>query len=108
MSAFLLIRPEKVDEKTKKQRRAKLMKEQAKISRRKNKTKVGKTYKVLFEGVSQESDLLWQGRTEGQAAEIDGYILINDAPDNFTPEIGGFYEVEITEAHDYDLIGRIV
>jgi ribosomal protein S12 methylthiotransferase len=100
--------PNKVDAKTAKQRRARLMKEQAKISKRKNQQKVGEVVRVLFEGVSQESDLLWQGRTEGQAQEIDGYILINDAPEDFEPKIGEFYNVEISEAHNYDLIGRIL
>ena len=100
--------PNKVDAKTAKQRRARLMKEQAKISKRKNKTKIGKTYKVLFEGLSQESDLLFQGRLEGQAQEIDGYILINDMPEDFQPQVGEFYNVKINEAHDYDLIGEIV
>ncbi|MEP6925730.1 MAG: 30S ribosomal protein S12 methylthiotransferase RimO [Pyrinomonadaceae bacterium] len=100
--------PDKVDPKTAKQRRARLMKEQAKISKRKNQAKIGQTVRVLFEGTSQESDLLWQGRTEGQAQEIDGYILINDAPEDFQPEIGAFYNVQITEAHNYDLLGRIV
>jgi ribosomal protein S12 methylthiotransferase len=100
--------PNKVDAKTMKRRRATLMKEQAKISRKKNKAKVGKTYKVLFEGLSQESDLLFQGRLEGQAQEIDGYILINDMPENFDPKIGEIYNVKISEAHNYDLIGAIV
>ena len=100
--------PGKVDAKTAKSRRARLMKEQMKISKRKNKAKIGKTFKVLFEGVSQESDLLFQGRLEGQAQEIDGYILINDMPENFEPQVGGIYDVRISEAHDYDLIGAIV
>ncbi|MCW5961381.1 MAG: 30S ribosomal protein S12 methylthiotransferase RimO [Pyrinomonadaceae bacterium] len=100
--------PNKVDAKTAKQRRARLMKEQAKISKRKNKAKVGKTFKVLFEGLSQESDLLFQGRMEGQAQEIDGYILINDMPENFDPKRGEIYDVRISEAHNYDLIGEIV
>jgi ribosomal protein S12 methylthiotransferase len=104
--AYLL--ENKVDSKTAKQRRARLMKEQAKISKRKNRAKIGKIFPVLFEGASQESDLLWQGRLEGQAQEIDGYILINDAPENFVPQIGTIYPVEITEAQNYDLIGRIV
>jgi len=104
--AFAL--PDKVDAKTAKRRRTALMKEQAKISKRKNKEKIGKTFKVLFEGFSQESDLLFQGRLEGQAHEIDGYILINDLPENLDPQIGEFYNVRITEAHDYDLIGEIV
>ena len=100
--------PNKVDAKTAKNRRARLMKEQAKISKRKNKAKIGKIYKVLFEGLSQESDLLFQGRLEGQAQEIDGYILINDMPEDIEPKPGQFYNVEITKAFNYDLLGRIL
>jgi ribosomal protein S12 methylthiotransferase len=100
--------PNKVDPKIAEKRRSRLMKEQAKISKRLNKAKVGNTYRVLFEGLSQESDLLFQGRLEGQADEIDGYILINDMPDDFQPTVGEIYEVRITEALDYDLVGEIV
>ena len=100
--------PNKVDYKTAKRRRAELMKEQAKISKRKNKAKIGNIYKVLFEGISPESDLLFQGRLEGQAQEIDGHILINDVPENLNPQIGAIYNVRISEAHNYDLIGAIV
>ncbi len=84
------------------------MKEQAKISKKKNQQKIGKEFRVLFEGLSQESDLLFQGRLEGQAQEIDGYILINDMPENLEPKVGEFYNVRISEAHSYDLIGEIV
>ncbi len=100
--------PNKVDAKTAKQRRARLMKEQAKISKKKNQQKIGKEFRILFEGLSQESDLLFQGRLEGQAQEIDGYILINDMPENLKPKVGEFYNVRISEAHNYDLIGEIV
>ncbi|HEY2847725.1 MAG TPA: 30S ribosomal protein S12 methylthiotransferase RimO [Pyrinomonadaceae bacterium] len=104
--AFLL--PNKVDPKIAKQRRALLMKEQAKISKQLNSSKIGQTYKVMFEGLSQESDLLFQGRLQGQAQEIDGYILINDMPEGLEPQIGGIYDVRISEAHQYDLVGEIV
>ena len=100
--------PNKVDPKIAKQRRNRLMKEQAKISKQLNKSKIGNTYKVMFEGLSQESDLLFQGRLEGQTQEIDGYILINDIPEKFEPRIGEIYDVRITEAHEYDLVGEIV
>ncbi len=100
--------PDKVDAKTAKLRRNRLMKEQAKISKSKNKAKIGNTYKVLFEGLSQESDLLFQGRLEGQTQEIDGYILINDMPEDLDPKIGAIYNVKITEAHEYDLVGAII
>src|SRR5256714_8882047 len=100
--------PNKVDPKTAKQRRARLMKEQAKISKQLNRAKIGKTFPVMFEGISQESDLLFQGRLQGQTQEIDGYILINDMPEDLKPEIGAVYNVRISEAHEYDLVGCIV
>ncbi len=100
--------PDKVDPKTAKKRRDRLMKEQARISKQLNKAKIGNTYKVIFEGLSQESDLLFQGRLEGQTQEIDGYILINDIPEDLDPQIGNIYDVRITEAHAYDLVGEIV
>jgi ribosomal protein S12 methylthiotransferase len=98
----------KVDAKTMKSRRSRLMKEQAKISKRNNQAKIGKIFPVMFEGVSKESDLLFQGRLEGQADDIDGYILINDIPETLKPIVGEIYNVKINEAHEYDLIGAIV
>jgi ribosomal protein S12 methylthiotransferase len=84
------------------------MKEQARISRRKNRALKGTRARVLLEGRSRESDLLLEGRLESQAPEIDGSVLINDAPPGFTGRPGDFVNVEITGAHEYDLIGRIV
>src|SRR5688572_6191043 len=62
--------PNKVDPKIAKKRRDLLMKEQSKISGQLNRSKVGNTYKVMFDGLSEESDLLFRGRLEGQAQEI--------------------------------------
>jgi ribosomal protein S12 methylthiotransferase len=99
--------PDKVPHRTASRRRTALMKEQAKISRRKNKSRIGDVVQVLFEGESKESELLWQGRMETQAPDIDGCVLINDVPDGVLPSTGEFVNVEITEGHEYDLIGRI-
>jgi ribosomal protein S12 methylthiotransferase len=99
---------DKVPRRVAARRRNALMKEQAKISRRKNKARVGEEVRVLFEGESKESELLWQGRMETQAPDIDGCMLINDVPDSMLPAIGEFVNVEITEGHEYDLIGRII
>ena len=100
--------PDKVDPKVASRRRARLMKEQSRISLRKNRARVGETVRVLFEGASDETDLLWQGRTGAQAPDIDGCVLINDAPEGRNPEPGDFVNVRITEAQEYDLVGRIV
>jgi ribosomal protein S12 methylthiotransferase len=100
--------PNKVDPRIAKQRRARLMKELARISRKRNKARVGEQVRVIFEGESNESDLLWQGRMETQAPDIDGCVLINDAPEGFAPLPGDLVNVLITEAQQYDLVGRIV
>ncbi len=100
--------PDKVDRKVAERRQARLMKEQARISLKKNRARVGDTMRVLFEGASKETDLLWQGRTETQAPDIDGCVLINDAPEDFAPVPGDFVNVRITEAQAYDLVGHIV
>lgn len=98
----------KVEPKIAKQRRARLMKEQSRISRKQNKAKIGETVRVIFEGEANESDLLWQGRMETQAPDIDGCVLINDAPDGFAPAPGELVNVLITGAHEYDLVASIV
>ena len=100
--------PDKVEPKIARQRRALLMKEQKVISRKRNKSRVGETIPVLFEGESKESALLWQGRMETQAPDIDGCVLINDAPEGFAPAPGELVNVLLTEAQEYDLVGRIV
>ena len=100
--------PGKVDARVARERRAKLMRAQSRISLKKNRARVGQVARVLFEGASEETDLLWQGRMETQAPDIDGCVLINDAPEGFAPEPGQFVNVEITEAQQYDLVGRIV
>ncbi len=103
--AFAL--PDKVDARVAKRRRERLMREQARISRRRNRARVGECVRVLFEGPAKESELLWQGRLASQAPDIDGCVLINDAPAGFAPAPGDFVQVRITDAHEYDLVGEI-
>ena len=95
---------ETVSDEEKERRRRTLMSDQAEISLRKNQRRVGTTLPVLVEGLSDESDLLLQGRAEHQAPGIDGVVLINDG--DAAP--GSFSLVTITEAHPYDLVGRAV
>ena len=58
----------------------------------------------LVEGYAGETDLLLQGRAAFQGPEVDGVIYINEG----VATAGDFHAVEITESHDYDLVGRIV
>jgi len=90
-------------------RRRHLMQIQKQISRRKKKALLGKQFELLVEGPSEETDLLWEGRTEMHAPEIDGKVFINDfGADELNVCPGEFHRCEITGVHDYDLVARIV
>jgi ribosomal protein S12 methylthiotransferase len=52
--------------------------------------------------------MLWEGRTQFHAPEIDGKVYINDFGELESLEAGRFYKAEITEAHEYDVIARVV
>jgi len=52
--------------------------------------------------------LLLEGRTAMHAPEIDGKVFVNDFPEDAAPQFGQFYRCRITEAHDYDLVARIL
>jgi len=67
---------------------------------------VGKRLKVLIDGYHPESKELLTGRFYGQCPEIDGRVILNDW--RKVTGFGKFYEVEITEAMGYDLVGKVV
>ena len=89
-------------------RRKQLMAIQKQISRMKKRALIGGQFDLLLEGPSEETDLLWQGRSAMHAPEIDGIVYVNDFGDRNDPREGEFYRCEITEAHDYDLVARVV
>ena len=81
-----------------------LMEIQADISRGRNQRLIGNTLPVLVEGLCEETDLLLSGRDATMAPDVDGRILINEG----LGMVGEIVAVQITEAHAYDLVGRIV
>ena len=89
-------------------RRKKLMQIQKRISKKKKAALVGRQFDMLAQGPSEETDLLWEGRSPMHAPEIDGRLFINDFGGHESLTTGEFYRCEITEAHDYDLVGRIL
>jgi len=98
--------PDDVPADVKEERRARLMQAQEEISLAANERYIGRIVDVLVEGAHEESDLLLSGRSEGQAPEIDGSVILTDAPRLVYP--GEFVAVRIEEAHPHDLVGSIV
>ena len=84
-------------------RQKKLLGIQRKISRAHQQALIGRTLDVLVDGVSDETDLLLEGRWMGQAPEIDGKVYVNRG----TAAPGTIVPVRIEEAGDYDLVGGI-
>jgi ribosomal protein S12 methylthiotransferase len=89
-------------------RRKRLMQIQRQISKKRKKVLVGKEFDLVLEGTSEETDLLLEGRTSMHAPEIDGKVFVNEFPEGVEPEFGKFYRCEVTEAHEYDLVVKIV
>jgi ribosomal protein S12 methylthiotransferase len=98
----------KISPKEIERRRKRLMQIQRQISKKRKKALVGKEFDLVLEGTSEETDLLLEGRTAMHAPEIDGKVFVNEFPEGVEPEFGKYYRCEITEAHDYDLVARIL
>jgi ribosomal protein S12 methylthiotransferase len=89
-----------VPEEVKMERANRIMEIQSTISYEKNKTKIGKSFKVLFDKIENGH---FVGRTEGDSPEVDNEVLI-PVKGNYV-RLGDFAEVTITDASEYDLIG---
>jgi ribosomal protein S12 methylthiotransferase len=102
----------KVPKRTIDARKRSIMKLQQSISKRAKRKWIGRELVLLAEGESQETPLLWEGRTQYHAPEIDGKVYINDfaelGSNGATLESGRFYKAQITEAHEYDVVARIL
>lgn len=96
--------PDQLDEGTKNHRRDHLLEVQAAISSSIQQKYIGQVLPVIVEGVSSETDLLLEARTQFQAPEVDGYVYINEG----VAAVGDIVQVRISDAQIYDLVGAIV
>jgi ribosomal protein S12 methylthiotransferase len=91
-----------VSVKEKVRRRDLVMELQQEISEDRNASLIGSRQRILLD---RKEDDRWFGRTEHDAPEIDNEVII-DADDELS--VGTFHTVEIVDAVEYDLHGRIV
>ena len=92
-----------ISQEIKEERAAIIMDIQQGISARINQTKIGQTYKVLFD--RKEGDY-FIGRTEADSPEVDNEVLVKAS--NQYVRIGDFANVQIEHAEDFDLYGSII
>ena len=91
-----------VPETLKRKRYNQIMSLQQSISGDLNKKKVGKSFKVLIDRGDKNN---YFGRTEFDSPEVDNEVII--PAKNFHLRVGEFYDVKITSASEYDLIGEV-
>jgi ribosomal protein S12 methylthiotransferase len=96
----------------KRERFQRVMEAQREIARAHQQAFVGRKVEVLVEGASEESEHLLAGRNAQQAPEIDGLTYVNEIAIEGAPDAavypGEIVTVEVTDAGDYDLVGRVV
>jgi ribosomal protein S12 methylthiotransferase len=92
-----------VPEELKLERANRIMDIQRDISLDKNRTKIGKSFKVLFDKIENGH---FVGRTEGDSPEVDNEVLV-PVKGNYV-RLGDFANVFISDASEYDLIGQII
>lgn len=97
--------PNPVEEKEKQRRRDIVMEEQALITDRYNRSRVGKTLDVLVESYDRYAEC-WFGRSEADAPDIDCKVFFAGGPRDVRP--GDFVRVKITDVLDWDLMGERV
>ena len=98
--------PNQISEAIKQDRFERLAAAQLKVVRKKQKQWIGRKVQAVVEGFHPESEMLLRARHSGQCPDIDGQIIINDG--RKVTSFGKLYEVEITDATDYDLIGAVI
>lgn len=96
--------PNQLPEEIKEKRYAELVNLQSEIAERKNRRLLGEEIEVMIDGVSSESEYLLEGRTRGQALEIDGKVLTTDG----TAKPGEIVKVKFEQNFEYDFVGPIV
>jgi len=94
--------PEQIPEAVKQERLARFMAHQAQISAERLQQRIGRIETVLIDEVVAEGAV---ARTRADAPEIDGQLFIDGATHL---QVGDFVTVEIEEADEYDLWGRLI
>lgn len=96
-------REDQLAEAVKEERLDRLMSLQSKISTEINQGWLGKTVKVLTEGITGDPERPYVGRTQRDTPEIDGQVYFSGPK----LEIGQIVDVRITQSDTYDLIGEV-
>jgi ribosomal protein S12 methylthiotransferase len=95
---------DQVQDRIKLRRSRQIMRLQKAISLKKQKALIGSRIPVLVERPGSSPEILWEGRTQGQAPEVDGVTFLTKG----RARAGDMVNVRILDAGPYDLFGEIL
>lgn len=95
--------PVRVGQRVAEERAAILMQLQEEIRTRRHAELIGRELDIIIDGISSESDLLLDGRHEGQAPGIDGKVILTDG----TAPVGSIVRATVTHASAHDLVASL-
>ena len=96
-----------VPARVKRKRRDGLMTRQRRIVAAAQASRTGSEIGVMIDGPSPEHELVLQGRTEGQAPDIDAVVYLTDCdPADYRP--GDLIRARIVDSREYDLVAAPV
>jgi ribosomal protein S12 methylthiotransferase len=75
---------------------------QREISREIMESKIGSTMDVIIDSVSEDPDYNYEARSQFDAPEVDGRVLITEG----SLSLGSIVPVQIIGSGDYDLYGK--
>ena len=96
--------PHQIDDSVKEKRENELMEIQQRISLEKNRAKIGSIQEVICEGYDSDN-FMYFGRSRADSIDVDGKVYFA-AEDEV--EIGSFVNIQILDADEYDLVGRLL
>ncbi len=99
--------PDQIDEQVKQDRYDILMQTQLAVSEAYNESRIGQVLHVLCEGYDPVAESHY-GRSYAEAADIDGKIWFTANNPKLRIAEGEMIDVKITDALDYDLVGKLV
>ncbi|MGB7990439.1 MAG: 30S ribosomal protein S12 methylthiotransferase RimO [Candidatus Methylophosphatis roskildensis] len=94
--------PGALPEQVREERKARLMSFQEDISTQRLERKIDREITVLVDDIDEDGAL---ARSEGDAPEIDGLVII---PDSRGLEVGEFYRVRVTDCDVHDLYAEVI
>ena len=98
-----------IPDEVKHERWERLMAVQQEIHAEKMRALMGQELDILVDGISEEHELVMEGRYYGQAPEVDGKVFLSyEQTERDMAKTGEMVKVRVVDSSEYDLVGNVI